>query len=46
MHCKKGGRTQVHESHDQVADVFTMPLKFEDFKGLRSSLQIKKKYQG
>ena len=31
------------KSHDQVVDIFTKPLKFEDFKRLKSSIGVKKK---
>ena len=38
-------RVQVCEIYDQVADIFTKPLKFDDFQSLRSSFGVKKKNQ-
>ncbi|OIT21260.1 hypothetical protein A4A49_56223, partial [Nicotiana attenuata] len=43
--AKKKVKLKYVKSHDQVADIFTKPLKFEDFQRLRSSLGVKKKNQ-
>ena len=42
---KKEVELKYVKSHDQVADMFTNPLKFEDFQRLRSSVGVKKKNQ-
>ncbi|XP_070031829.1 secreted RxLR effector protein 161-like [Nicotiana tomentosiformis] len=41
--AKKEVELKYVKSHDQIADIFTKPLKFEDFRRLRSSLGMKKK---
>ncbi|OIT04124.1 retrovirus-related pol polyprotein from transposon tnt 1-94, partial [Nicotiana attenuata] len=41
--AKKEVELKYVKSHDQVADIFTKPLKFEDFQRLRSRLGMKKK---
>ena len=43
--AKKEVALKYVKSHDQVLDIFTKPLKFEDFQRLRSSLGVKKKNQ-
>ena len=43
--AKKEVELKYVKCHDQVADIFTKPLKFEDFQRLRSSLGVKKKNQ-
>uniref|UniRef100_M1BVP0 Copia-type polyprotein n=1 Tax=Solanum tuberosum TaxID=4113 RepID=M1BVP0_SOLTU len=43
--AKKEVELKYVKSHDQVADIFTKPLKFKIFQRLRSSLGIKKKNQ-
>ena len=43
---KKEVELKYVKSHDQVADIFTKPLKFEDFQRLRSSLGVKNKNKG
>lgn len=43
--AKKEVELKYVKSHDQVADIFTKPLKFKNFQRLRSSLGIKKKNQ-
>ena len=40
---KKEVELKYVKSHYQVVDIFTKPLKFEDFKRLRSSIGVKKK---
>ena len=41
--AKKEVELKYVKSQDQVVDIFTKPLKFEDFQRLRSSLGVKKK---
>ena len=41
--AKKEVELKYVKSHDKVADIFTNPLKFEDFHKLRLSLRVKKK---
>ena len=41
--AKKEGDLKYVKCHDQVADIFTKPLRFEDFQRLRSNLGVKKK---
>ncbi|XP_019231771.1 PREDICTED: uncharacterized protein LOC109212574 [Nicotiana attenuata] len=41
--AKKEVELKYVKSHDQVADIFTKPLKYEDFQRLRSRLGMKKK---
>nr|XP_009757763.1 PREDICTED: uncharacterized protein LOC104210538 [Nicotiana sylvestris] len=43
--AKKEVGLKYMKSHDQVADIFTKPLKFEDFQRLRSRIGMKKKNQ-
>ena len=43
--AKKEVELMYVKSHDQVVNIFTKPLKFEDFQRLRSSLGVKKKKQ-
>ncbi|XP_019244295.1 PREDICTED: uncharacterized protein LOC109224163 [Nicotiana attenuata] len=42
---KKEVELKYVKSHDQHADIFTKPLKFDDFQRLRSRLEMKKKNQ-
>ncbi|OIT04828.1 hypothetical protein A4A49_65282, partial [Nicotiana attenuata] len=41
--AKKEIELKYVKSHDQVTDIFTKPLKFEDFQRLRSFLGMKRK---
>ncbi|XP_070036279.1 uncharacterized mitochondrial protein AtMg00810-like [Nicotiana tomentosiformis] len=43
--AKKEVELKYVKSHDQIADIFTKPLKVEDFQRLRSNLGMKKKNQ-
>ncbi|XP_019263086.1 PREDICTED: uncharacterized protein LOC109240856 [Nicotiana attenuata] len=43
--AKKEVKLKYVKSHDQAADIFTKPLKFDDFQRLRSRLGMKKKNQ-
>lgn len=41
--AEKKVKLNLVKTQDQIADIFTKPLKFEDFRRLRASLGVKKK---